>query len=98
GQSNRLVDVMRDDHHGLPQALLQIVKLVLESPAGQRVERGEGLVHQQDRRIGRERARQTDALSLTAAQLHGIAAFELIEGEADQLEELATALAAPVRR
>ena len=70
-QRQRLGHVVRDDDHGLPQAALDAAKLRVQLGAGDRIERAERLVHQQHRRIGRERPRHADALTLPAGQLVG---------------------------
>ena len=44
-------------------------EFLLHRPARDRVERAEGLVHQDERRIGRERAGDADALPLSAREL-----------------------------
>ena len=59
-------------------------QLLLQDFARLRVERGERLVHQQDRRIHRERAHQADALLHAAGELIGIVLLEA--GEPDELE------------
>ena len=46
-------------------------ELLLHGAAGDRVEGAEGLVHQEQRRIRRERARHADALPLAARELRG---------------------------
>ena len=48
---------------------LQLQQLVLQLGADQRIERRERLVHQQDRRLGGEGARQADALLHAARKL-----------------------------
>ena len=53
----------------LAYALLQRAQFVLQLAADQRIERRERLVHEQDFRVGRERARQTDALLHAAGEL-----------------------------
>ena len=57
-----------------------------------RVERGEGLVHQQHLRVGRERAGQRHALLHAARQLVHMRMLELLE--ADELEIVIGDLAA----
>src|SRR5260221_9529271 len=47
--------VVRDDDHALAHALLDAAKLGVQLRAGQRIERAERLVHQQDRRIPHQR-------------------------------------------
>ncbi len=64
--------------HGLLQLLLDLQHLVAEQQPRLLVERGERLVHQQDLRLGRERARDRDALAHAAGQLRGIAALEAV--------------------
>ncbi len=54
--------------------------------------RAERLVHQQHGRIGRERARQADALTLPARELGGVARA-VARLEPDELEQLGHALA-----
>ena len=60
------------------------------------VERRERLVEQHDLGVGGERARERDALALAARQLVRVGAGAV--GEADELEALVDALAAPRRR
>ena len=50
----------------LRDARLDAAELLLQLPARDRIERAERFVHQQHRRIGGERARHADALTLTA--------------------------------
>ena len=64
--------------------LHQLQQLLLQNFAGLRVERGERLVHQQDRRVDGERADEADALLHAAGELIGIVLLEA--GEADQVE------------
>ena len=85
-EQDRLVDRMGDEHHGLAlvRALHELQQLLLQDFARLRVERGERLVHQQDRRIDGERAHQADALLHAAGELIGIVLLEA--GEPDQIE------------
>ena len=53
----------------LRSARLDAAELAVQLRAGDRIERAERLVHQQDRRVGGQRARHADALPLTARQL-----------------------------
>ena len=81
---DRLVDVVGDEHDRLLHFLLQAQELVLQAGAVDRVDRAERLVHQHQRRVGRERARHADALALAARQLRRVAAAELLGLQADQ--------------
>ena len=67
-----LVQVVRDEDDGAALVLLQAQQLVLHVGADDRVERREGLVHQQNGRVGRQRARQAHALLHAARQLVGV--------------------------
>jgi hypothetical protein len=87
---DRLVDVVRDEDDRLAQLGLEAQELVLEALAGDRVERAERLVHQHHRRVGRERAGDSDALALPARELRRVAPRHLVR-QADQLEQLGDA-------
>src|SRR5215203_4619400 len=64
-----LVDVVGDEDDGLPDLLLEPQELVLEPVAGDGVYGPEGLVHQQDRRVGGHRPRHPDPLPLASGEL-----------------------------
>ena len=68
---DRLVDVVRDEDDRLADLAVQPQQLGLQAEARDRVERAERLVHQQQRRVGSERAREADALALPAGELRG---------------------------
>ena len=77
---------------------LDPAELVLQLPARHRVERAEGLVHQQHRWIRDKRARDADALPLSARQLVGLPIGVIGAGrEPDQVEQLARRSAHPER-
>ena len=63
GEIDRLVDVVGDHEHGLAGLEADAPHLVLQRPAGERVERRERLVHQQDPRIEDQHLREGDALA-----------------------------------
>src|ERR1700749_3707216 len=83
-EHERLSHVMRDKDHGLAQLLLQFHKFMLQLRAGNGIERAEGLVHEQDLRIGGKSAGQADALALSAGKLIGITLRKLIERQANE--------------
>ena len=62
----------------------------LQDFAGLRVERGERFVHQQNRRVDRQRAHEADALLHAAGELVGIMLLEA--GQADEVEIMRDAL------
>ena len=80
------------------QPILNAAELDVQLGARERIERAERLVHQENRRIGRQRARDADALPLSAGQLVGPALREAAVVEADQLEHLAHARVDPFGR
>ena len=93
GQGDRFRHVVRHQQDRLAQARLDPAELLLQLPACHRVERAEGLVHQQHRWIRGERARDADALALSARQLVGPAPGVGAGREPDQVEQLADASA-----
>ena len=76
---------MRDEQDGLAGFLPDAQQLDLHQIAGLGIERRERLVHQQDVRIGGERAGETDALLHAARELVRVVPFEA--DEADHLDE-----------
>ena len=91
GQRERFGQIVRHEQDGARQLRLQRAELAVQFDARDRIERAERLVHQEHRRIGGERARQADALPLTAGQLIGPARAELRWLQANQREQLVDA-------
>ena len=77
---DRLVDVVGDEHDRLADLALEAQELVLQALAVDRVDRAEGLVHQHQRRVDRERAGHADALALAARELGREAVARLVRG------------------
>ena len=73
GEQDRLVDAVGDEDHGLAGREPQLLEIDAHLFAGQRVERAEGLVHQQQRRVVDQRSRDRGALLHAARKLVGIA-------------------------
>src|SRR5579884_1009922 len=92
GEIDGLLHAVGDEDHGLRRALEDAHELRLHEPARLRIERAEGFVHQQDRRIEGERARNRGALLHAAGKLRGIAVLEALQ--ADELDEVLRALLA----
>jgi len=90
GHRERLFLVVGDHDRGDAQAALELPDLVAQVHAHLRVERGEGLVEQQEPRRGRQRARQRDPLLLAAGELGGV--LVAVRGQTHQLEQLVDAL------
>ena len=93
---DRLVDVVGDEDDGLADLLLQPEKLVLQTGADDRVDRPERLVHEHQRGICSEGAREPDALPLATRQLGREALPVLVRVEPDELEQLARARLDPL--
>ena len=81
-EAERLVEVVGDEDDGLLEPALQLHELVLHLAPDQRVERREGLVHEQDLGVGAERAGEADALLHAAGELRRVAV--LVAGKADR--------------
>ncbi len=77
---------MGDEEDRLLHAALQVEQLVLHFTADQRIEGTEGFVHEEDVRVGRQGARQADALLHAAAELFRVGVLPSLE--ADQLQGL----------
>ncbi|ABA47860.1 200 kDa antigen p200, putative [Burkholderia pseudomallei 1710b] len=91
---HRFLDVVRDDQHRLdrhPALRPQIEQIGAQRLGRQHVERGERLVHQEQRRIDDERAREAHALAHAARQLARVRVLEAVE--ADQVDRGERALA-----
>src|SRR5213078_2854271 len=73
---------------------VQAAQLLLQAVARDRVERAERLVHQEQRWVGRERAREADTLPLATGELRRVA-LRVGRFEADELEQLGDARANP---
>ena len=89
---DRLVDVVRHEHDRLVQARLQRDQLILESSAHDGIDGAVRLVHQQDRRICRQRAGHAHALLLSAREL-GRIAIQQLRVETDEVDQLTRAVA-----
>src|SRR5712692_1283420 len=98
GEQQRLAHVVRDEDNRLAQARRQIAELALQLPPRHRIERAKRLVHEQDRRVGRERSRDAHALPLSAGKLARPPRGELLRVQAHELEHLADARANALQR
>src|SRR5258708_5009776 len=72
GELQRLLHVVRHEHDGLAALAMDARDLRLQRVAGDRIERAERLVHEQDIGIRRERAGDADPLLLTDQALRRI--------------------------
>ena len=93
---DRLVDVVGDEHDRLAQFALQPQDFGLQVLAHHGVDGAERLVHQQDRRVGRQRPGHPDALLLTTRQLRRVPVGELgVQADAFHHVQRGFACAAP---
>src|SRR2546426_3057741 len=83
---------MRDEHHGLPVLLPDAQKLPLQEAPGERVERAERLVHEDDRGLRGERARDRHPLLHPAGKLVDAALGEVLESYHPQVDRKSTRL------
>src|SRR3989442_9403062 len=82
---------MCDKNDCFAEATGESAELALELGAGDGVERAEGLVHKENRRVGGEGAGDAYALALAAREFAGAAAGEFARIEADKLEHFVNA-------
>src|SRR2546425_8696663 len=82
---------MCDKNDCFAEATGESAELALELGAGDGVERAEGLVHEENRRVGGESAGDADALPLATREFAGAAAGEFARIEADKLEHFVNA-------
>lgn len=87
-QAHSFVNVVRDDYDGLLHSLLEGEELVLQVESGDRVNRAERFVHEQDRRVRCQGARNPDSLTLAPGKLMRIAITELGSGQPDEFQHL----------
>jgi hypothetical protein len=85
---DRLIDVMRHEDDRLAHRALDVDELVLQALTRDAIDCPEWFVHEQNRRVGTERASETDALTLSAGQLVRVAAAVLARLQADQGQQL----------
>jgi hypothetical protein len=79
-------EIVSDEDDGLAEAASEGAEFTLELRAGDGIERAEGLVHEQNGRIGRKGAGNADALTLAAGEFAGAATREFAGIETDKLE------------
>ncbi|GBC83364.1 hypothetical protein HRbin10_02511 [bacterium HR10] len=85
------MNIVRDQERRLAQAFMKAVELRAQLPSRDRIERSKWLVQQENRGIGRERARHANTLALSAAQLMRVSAGEDRRLKPHQLKQLAHA-------
>ena len=73
---------MGDEHHRGAQRLPDLQQIVVELEARDLVERGERLVHQQQRRLGDQRTRDRDPHAHAARQFARIGGAEFLQADA----------------
>ena len=83
-QAHGLVEVVGDEQDRLAELALQVDELVLHLPADERVERGEGLVHEQDVGLGGQGPGQADPLLHATRELTGLVAAPPLQAHQGQ--------------
>ena len=91
GQQQRFTEIVGDEHDGFAQAAREVGEFALQFRARDGIERAEGLVHQEDRRIGAESARNADPLSLAAGKLGGASLREFARFESYETQQFVDA-------
>ena len=81
GDLIRLGQIVRDEHRNLAPLAQCLAELGRQLAPQRRIQRRERLVEQQHIGIGRERARERDALLLTAGKLRGVPRAERADAQ-----------------
>ncbi len=95
GEQDGFFDVVGDDEDGLGGdglLLPELEQFAAQVFGGEHVERGEGLVHEEDFRLDDQGAGEADALPHAAGEFFGVGGLEAVE--ADGVEDLEAAPAA----
>ena len=87
GEQQGFTNVVSDEDDGLAEPANEFAELSSKFGAGNRVERAEGLVHQQNGWVGSEGAGYANALALAAGELVRAAGGEFVRIETDKNEE-----------
>src|SRR4029077_17748378 len=90
GELHGFGEIVRDYEHGLIEFLANLQNLVADQQAGLRIQRREGLVHEQDLRSEGKGPRDGRSLSHPPRQLVRVAVLETFES--DQPNEMASPL------
>src|SRR5579883_1477818 len=91
-QPQGLADVVRDEDGGFLKVALKVEELLLQFEPRYRIQRAEGLIEQQQRRIGGQRSRYADALPLASGKLAGITPAEILRRQSHLLQQIISAL------
>ena len=81
GHGHRLDLVVRDVDHGDAESTLQSTDFATHLTAQLRIQVGQRLVHEADRRLGDDRAAERNALLLSARELRRFAIEKLLKPE-----------------
>src|SRR5207247_7639638 len=85
-QADRLLEVVGDEEHADALAVDQGRDVLNDARAHDGVERGEGLVHEEELGLSREHLSEGHALALASAEMPGEAMAEAAEAETVQPE------------
>ncbi len=86
GEEQGFAQIVGDEDDGLAKAAGEGAEFALKLGAGDGIKCAEGLVHEQDGRIGGKGAGDANALTLTAGEFAGAAMSEFARIEADEAE------------
>jgi hypothetical protein len=90
-EEQSFTQIMRNKNDCFAQTVREGAEFALELGAGDGIECAEGLVHEENRRVGGEGAGDADALPLATREFAGAAAGEFARIEADKLEHFVNA-------
>jgi len=91
GEEQRFAKIVGDEDDGLAETARESAEFALKLCASDGIERAEGLVHQENGRIGGEGAGDADALALAAREFVRAARGEFGVVEADESKEFVDA-------
>ncbi len=86
GEEKRFAQIVGDEDNGFAEAAGEGAEFALELGASDGIKRAEGLIHEQDGRIGGEGARDADALTLATGEFARMAMREFAGIEADKMQ------------
>jgi hypothetical protein len=86
-EQHGLAQIVRHKNDGFTKAMSERAEFALQFRARDGIESPEGLVHEENRRIGGKGAGDTDALALASGKLAGITRGKSSRVEADKAKE-----------
>ena len=87
GQEQRFAKIVCDKDDGLAETAREGTEFALKLGAGDGIKCAEGLIHEKDGRVGSQRTRYADTLTLTAGEFVRLAGSEFSGVEANESEK-----------